>query len=92
MASINVAPGVGDAVSSALVDPYIQIDPAFPLANEFSFEYSPFIANELTITTEVPEPSTLLLVSGGLLRWQPLSGSDVLGALGLQPAVILSRE
>jgi len=66
-ASINVAPGVGDAVSSALVDPYIQIDPAFALANEFSLEFSPFIANELTLAIEVPEPSTLLLVSGAFI-------------------------
>ena len=66
-ADISVGQGVGDSVSSALVDPYIGIDPAFPLANEFSLEFSPFIANELTVTTEVPEPSTLLLVSGGFI-------------------------
>ena len=59
---------MGDALSSALVDPYIQIDPAFPLANKFSLEFSPFIANELTLAAEVPEPSTLLWFQARLLR------------------------
>jgi hypothetical protein len=66
-ASIDVGIGLGDAFASAGVDPYVQIDPTFPLANEFSLEFSPFIANELTLATEVPEPSTLVLVAGAFI-------------------------
>jgi hypothetical protein len=49
--------------AQALVDPYFQIDPSFPFANQFSISVSPGIGN--TVPTSVPEPSAVILIMTG---------------------------
>jgi len=51
----------------ATIDPYIMIDPSFPLASEFSLAFSPYIGNDLIGAASVPEPGTLTLFGGALL-------------------------
>jgi hypothetical protein len=47
------------------LDPYIVIDPSFPLVSDFSLVFSPFIGNSLV--TSAPEPGTLPLLGSALL-------------------------
>ena len=54
--------------ASALADPFIQIDPVFLRDHPgYSLEFSDNITNGPTAPATVPEPSTVWLISGGLL-------------------------
>jgi hypothetical protein len=53
----------GESLLSGTADPIFQIDPSFPLANDFELEFSP----NLVSAPAVPEPSTLTLLGAGLV-------------------------
>jgi hypothetical protein len=61
--------GLGAGSASAIVDPYVTIDPSFPLADEFSLVFSPYIGNSLAAPAAVPEPSALVLMSSGIIAF-----------------------
>jgi hypothetical protein len=59
--------GLGAGSAQAIVDPYVAIDPSFPLADEFSLVFSPYIANAVAAPAAVPEPPTLVLMSSAVI-------------------------
>jgi hypothetical protein len=62
--------GTGAGIATATVDPYVAIDPTFPLADEFSLVFSPYIGNEvITEPSNIDEPSGLILMSGAMVAF-----------------------
>jgi hypothetical protein len=51
-----------DNFAAAFADPSFEIDPTFPLSDEFSINISPGIGNPISTTSSVPEPNTLALL------------------------------
>jgi hypothetical protein len=61
--------GTGAGLALATVDPYVEIDPSFPMADQFSLVFSPYIGNAVAAPTAVPEPSALVLMSSVMLAF-----------------------
>lgn len=67
-ANTFVIPGGGADSQSGFIDPVVTIDPSFPLAGEFTLEFSPGVGN--TPGAPIPEPAAwqiLLAEFGGVL-------------------------
>jgi hypothetical protein len=62
---VGAANVTADLNLKAWADPFIFIDPAFPLANEFSIIVSDGVSNQAP--ANVPEPSSLLLLGSAVI-------------------------
>ena len=64
---VNVEYGTSfENFASAFADPSFEIDPTFPLADEFSIALSPGIGNPIPLPSGVPEPASLALLAMAL--------------------------
>jgi hypothetical protein len=74
-ASASAAFGTSLDIAFAFADPSFEIDPTFPLADEFSINISPGVGNPIPTTPSVPEPNALALLNTalaalGFIRWR----------------------